>query len=99
MEAGVELHLHTCFSFLDGASLPEELANQAADLGYSALAITDHDGLYGAMEFAQACAAVGIQPITGAELSMTTGHLTLLAESDRGYSLRPNRYRRILSAS
>ena len=41
----VELHLHTCFSFLEGASLPEELANQAASLGYSALAITDHDGL------------------------------------------------------
>src|SRR5205814_3231149 len=52
----------------------------------SALAITDHDGLYGAMEFAQACKAVGIQPITGAELSMTSGHLTLLAETERGYA-------------
>ncbi|TME27122.1 MAG: PHP domain-containing protein, partial [Chloroflexi bacterium] len=44
----VELHLHTCFSFLEGASLPEELALCAADLGYRALAITDHDGLHGA---------------------------------------------------
>ena len=53
----VELHLHTCYSFLEGASLPEELAVQAAELGYPALAITDHDGLYGAMEFAQACSS------------------------------------------
>ncbi|MBI4505992.1 MAG: PHP domain-containing protein, partial [Chloroflexi bacterium] len=53
----VELHLHTCYSFLDGASRPDELATRAAALGYRALAVTDHDGLYGAMEFAQACAA------------------------------------------
>src|SRR5919202_887958 len=91
----VELHLHTCFSFLEGASLPEELAASAARLGYTALAITDHDGLYGAMEFAQACSAVGIQPITGVELSLAAGfvdptagpvHLTLLAETERGYA-------------
>src|SRR3954454_14865007 len=91
----VELHLHTCFSFLEGASLPEELANQAASLGYSALAITDHDGLYGAMEFAQACASVGVQPITGVELTLLHGltdpnsgpvHLTLLAENEQGYA-------------
>ena len=91
----VELHLHTCYSFLEGASLPEELANQAASLGYSALAITDHDGLYGAMEFAQACASVGVQPITGVELTLLHGlidpnsgpvHLTLLAENEQGYA-------------
>src|SRR3954454_3382017 len=82
----VELHLHSCFSFLEGASLPEELAVQAADLGYRALALTDHDGLYGAMEFAQACSGAGIQPITGAELSLDVGHLTLLVETERGYA-------------
>jgi len=90
-----ELHLHTCFSFLEGASLPEELATRAADLGYTALAITDHDGLHGAMEFAQACATAGVQPITGVELTLTHGlvdqpsgpvHVTLLAESERGYA-------------
>ena len=54
----VELHLHTCYSFLEGASLPEELALRAADLGYKTLAITDHDGLYGAMDFAQTCASL-----------------------------------------
>jgi error-prone DNA polymerase len=91
----VELHLHTCFSFLDGASLPEEYAARAADLGYTALAITDHDGLHGAMEFAQACAAAGVQPITGVELTLAHGlvdersgpvHLTLLAECEQGYA-------------
>jgi error-prone DNA polymerase len=82
----VELHLHTCFSFLEGASSPEEFALQAETLGYKALAITDHDGLHGAMEFAQACAAAGVQPITGVELSLTSGHLTVLAEHEQGYA-------------
>src|ERR1700736_6711913 len=83
----VELHLHTCYSFLEGASSPEELALQAAELGYRALAITDHDGLHGAMAFAQACAAVGVQPITGVELTLAHGfHLTLLAEREQGYA-------------
>ncbi len=90
-----ELHLHTCYSFLDGASQPEELAARAAALGYRALAITDHDGLYGAMAFAQACTAGGVRPIVGVELTLQHGlvdtssgpvHLTLLAESDRGYA-------------
>ncbi|MBV9323244.1 MAG: DNA polymerase III subunit alpha, partial [Chloroflexi bacterium] len=91
----VELHLHTCYSFLEGASLPEEMANRAASLGYSAVAITDHDGLYGAMEFAQACDSAGVQPITGVELTLQHGltdaksgpvHLTLLAENEQGYA-------------
>ncbi len=90
-----ELHLHTCYSFLEGASQPEELATRAAELGYRALAVTDHDGLYGAMAFAQACAAVDVRPIVGVELTLRHGllaatsgpvHLTLLAESDRGYA-------------
>ena len=91
----VELHLHTCFSFLEGASLPEEFAARAADLGYTALAITDHDGLYGAMEFAQACKTAGVQPMIGVELTLAHGfldersgpvHLTLLAETEQGYA-------------
>jgi len=45
----VELHCHSAFSFLDGASLPEQLALTASQLGYSALALTDHNGLYGSM--------------------------------------------------
>jgi error-prone DNA polymerase len=83
----VELHLHTAFSFLDGASLPEEMIARACELGYHALAVTDHDGLYGAMEFAQHAQAAGIAPLTGAELTLIDGsHLTLLAESARGYA-------------
>jgi len=81
-----ELHLHTSYSLLDGASQPEELVLQARALGYTALAITDHDGLYGAMEFAHAARAAHIQPIIGAEVTLADGsHLTLLAESRVGY--------------
>ncbi|HTE86987.1 MAG TPA: DNA polymerase III subunit alpha, partial [Dehalococcoidia bacterium] len=68
-----ELHLHTCYSFLEGASRPEELVKRAAELGYTALAITDHNGLHGAMEFAQACASAGLRPITGVELNLRHG--------------------------
>src|SRR6478735_11423518 len=82
----VELHLHSAYSMLDGASLPEELVLRARDLGFRALAITDHDGLYGALEFARCCQVYGIQPITGVELTLIDGsHLTLLAESQLGY--------------
>ncbi len=66
----VELHAHSAFSFLDGASTPDELALRAAELGHEALALTDHDGLWGSMEFAQACRAQGVRPITGAELTV-----------------------------
>ncbi|MCC6790648.1 MAG: DNA polymerase III subunit alpha [Thermomicrobiales bacterium] len=83
----VELHLHTAFSFLDGASQADELVARAVELGYHALAVTDHDGLYGAMEFAQSAHAAGIAPITGAEVTLTDGtHLTLLAATARGYA-------------
>src|SRR3954452_15936295 len=82
----VELHCHSAFSFLDGASHPVELASAAANLGYSALALTDHDGLHGAMEHARACAGLGIKPITGAELTLDDGHhLTVLCETRQGY--------------
>ena len=74
----VELHAHSAYSFLDGASLPEELAVRAAELGYEALALTDHDGVYGSLEFAHAAKAFGVRPITGAEVTLADGsHVTL----------------------
>lgn len=83
----VELHCHSGFSFLDGASSPEELALEAAHLGYPALALTDHHGLYGSMAFAQAATRLGLQAITGAEVTLDSGaHLTLLAETATGYA-------------
>src|ERR671928_373734 len=83
----VELHCHSAYSFLDGASHPEELAVRAAELGYEALALTDHDGLYGSLEFAHAAKAFGIRPITGAEVTLAGGaHVTLLVETQRGYA-------------
>src|SRR6187551_2052190 len=83
----IELHAHSAYSFLDGASLPEELAVRAAELGYPALALTDHDGVYGSLEFAYAARAVGVRAITGAEVTLADGsHLTLLVESPRGYA-------------
>jgi error-prone DNA polymerase len=83
----VELHAHSAYSFLDGASLPEELATRAAELGYEALALTDHDGVYGSLEFAHAAKAFGVRPITGAEVTLTDGsHVTLLVESAQGYA-------------
>ncbi len=83
----VELHCHSAYSFLDGASHPVELAGAAAEQGHQALALTDHDGLHGAMEMAQALRPLGVRPITGAELTLEDGsHLTLLCESRRGYT-------------
>ncbi len=66
----IELHAHSAFSFLDGASHVEELVFRAKELGYPALALTDHNGLYGSMEFAQAARAEGLQPITGSEVTL-----------------------------
>src|SRR5215212_7416923 len=83
----VELLAHSAYSFLDGASLPEELAVRAAELGYEALALTDHDGVYGSLEFAHAAKAFGVRPITGAEVTLADGwHVTLLVESPCGYA-------------
>jgi error-prone DNA polymerase len=83
----IELHAHSAYSFLDGASLPEELAVRAAELGYPALALTDHDGVYGSLEFAYAARAVDVRAITGSEVTLTDGsHLTLLVETLRGYA-------------
>jgi error-prone DNA polymerase len=68
--AYAELHCHSAFSFLDGASLPEELAREAARLGLEALALTDHDGFYGVVRFAEAAAAAGLPTVFGSELTL-----------------------------
>jgi error-prone DNA polymerase len=67
----VELHAHSAYSFLDGASQPEELVARAIELGYEALALTDHDGVYGSLEFAHAAKAFGLRAITGAEVTLS----------------------------
>src|SRR4051794_22917101 len=83
----VELHAHSAYSFLDGASQPEELAARAAELGYGALALTDHDGVYGSLEFAHAAKHFGVRPITGAEVTVSgDAHVTLLVETPQGYA-------------
>jgi error-prone DNA polymerase len=93
-----ELHCHSNFSFLDGASHPEELAEEAARLGLEALALTDHDGFYGVVRFAEAARAVGIPTVFGAELSLGLpkpqngvadpegDHLLVLARDPEGYA-------------
>jgi error-prone DNA polymerase len=83
----VELHAHSAYSFLDGASQPEELAARAAELGYTSLALTDHDGVYGSLEFAHAAKDFDIRAITGAEVTLADGsHVTLLVETPQGYA-------------
>ncbi|HEX5615138.1 MAG TPA: error-prone DNA polymerase [Acidimicrobiia bacterium] len=93
-----ELHCHTNFSFLDGASHPEELVEEAARLGLHALAITDHDGLYGAVRFTEAARGVGLPTVFGAELTIGAHqppngmpdppgeHLVVLAQGPVGYA-------------
>ena len=81
-----ELHCHSAFSFLDGASLPDELAAAAHALGYEAMALTDHNSVSGSMEFAQAAGALGLRAIHGAEVDLDDGrHLTLLVEDTAGW--------------
>ena len=82
-----ELHCHSAFSFLDGASPPDELLAEAHRLGYPALALTDRNGVYGSLAFAHAAQPLGIQAITGAAVTLTDGaQLVLLAESPQGYA-------------
>ncbi|WP_022916496.1 error-prone DNA polymerase [Ruania albidiflava] len=95
--AYAELHAHSAFSFLDGASQPEELVLEAVRLGLSAIAITDHDGLYGVVRFCEAAAAARMPTVYGAELTLDastrpTGmpdpegrHLLVLARGPEGY--------------
>jgi error-prone DNA polymerase len=92
-----ELHAHSSFSFLDGASAPAELAEEAERLGLHALAITDHDGLYGIVRFAEAAETMQLKTVFGAELTLElpapqTGqpdpmgsHLLVLAAGEEGY--------------
>jgi error-prone DNA polymerase len=90
----VELHCHSAFSFLDGASLPDELVAAALERGHTALALTDHDSVSGSMEFAQAARDLGgLRPIHGAEVTVTDAtsdsdprHLTLLVRDARGWA-------------
>ena len=70
-EQYVELHCHSAYSFLDGVSLPDELARRAGELGYAALALTDHNSVSGSMELAQAAATCGVRAIHGAEVDVT----------------------------
>lgn len=93
-----ELHCHSNFSFLDGASHPEELVEEAARLGLTGLALTDHDGFYGVVRFAQAARANGLPASYGAELSLglpgpqngepdpAGEHLLVLARDATGYA-------------
>ncbi|WP_139334280.1 PHP domain-containing protein, partial [Mycobacterium avium] len=91
-----ELHAHSAFSFLDGASTPEEMVEEAARLDLRALALTDHDGLYGAVRFAEAAAELDVRTVFGAELSLGPSarteapdppgpHLLVLARGPEGY--------------
>ena len=92
-----ELHCHSNFSFLDGASPPEELVEEARRLGLDALALTDHDGMYGVVRFAEAAAELDVATVFGTELSLGLSapqngvadpegtHLLLLARDPDGY--------------
>jgi len=71
-----ELHTHSCYSLLDGAARPTDLAARAAALGYPALALTDHDSLAGLVAHATACQAAGIRPIAGCELTIVNSDHT-----------------------
>ena len=87
MPGYVELHVHSSHSLLDGVPSPQELVAQAAEFGMPALALTDHDGLYGAVPFIRAAEDAGIKSILGAELTLSdTSHLLLLAETLKGYA-------------
>lgn len=81
-----ELHCHSYYSFHDGASSLEELLVRARELGYRALALTDHNNLCGAMRFAQLTHSLEIRGIIGCEITLRGGsHLTLLAKDRAGY--------------
>ena len=95
-----ELHCHSNASFLDGASPPEELVEEAANLGLEAIALTDRDGMYGVVRFAEAAKAFGMRTVFGAELTLGLAsarptlpdpdppgeHLLVLARDPEGYA-------------
>lgn len=91
-----ELHAHSAYSFLDGASTPEELVEEAVRLDLRAIALTDHDGLYGVVRFAEAAKELDMATVFGAELSLSNTprtelpdppgpHLLVLARGPEGY--------------
>ena len=91
-----ELHAHSAYSFLDGASTPEELVEEAARLDLRAIALTDHDGFYGVVRFAEAARELDMDTVFGAELSLGNvprtedpdppgPHLLVLARGPEGY--------------
>jgi error-prone DNA polymerase len=83
----VHLHVHSQYSFLDGASTIDDLLQKAKQLGMTAMALTDHDRLTGAIRFYEKAKALGIKPVIGAEITLENGfHLTLLCKNKQGYS-------------
>ncbi len=83
----IHLHVHSQYSFLDGASTLDRILEKARALGMPALAITDHNRLTGAVRFYERARALGVKPIIGAEIDLEGGyHLTLLCKSRQGYS-------------
>ena len=85
-----ELHAHTNFSFLDGASPPDELVRRAVELGLTGLAATDHNGLYGAVRFMSAVAEAGLHGVVGTEIEL----LDPAVADPRGVVIPPRRARR-----
>ena len=81
----IHLHVHSHFSFGLGVSSPEALAEAAAERGFRALACTDTNGVYGAVEFQRACATVGVRPILGAHLAVGGEEVVALAVNERGW--------------
>jgi error-prone DNA polymerase len=98
MSTYAELHCHSNFSFLDGASHPEELVEEAARLGLAALALTDHDGFYGVVRFAEAARSLALPTVFGTEMTLGATkqpngradpdgeHVVVLAEGPLGYA-------------
>ena len=81
-----EIHASSAFSFLRGASSPEELVAQAVRMGHAAVGLADRDGLAGAPRFFQAAKKAGVRPIVGAEVSRSGDRfVTLLVENREGY--------------
>ena len=82
------LHVRSWFSFLGGGSPPEKLVQRAAQLGFTALALTDKNGVYGAVRFQQACRKAGLHGVIGAEVTVEDTALVLLCKSRKGYAKR-----------
>lgn len=82
----IHLHVHSCFSMLSGTARPRQLIERAKALGMAALALTDHGGLYGGIEFYKTCRDAGLQPLLGADLGARDGRAVVLARTVEGYT-------------